>query len=495
MSESLSQRAIKNALYGFIGWFLPVFLSFLAARILVHEMGVEEYGFYSLILGLISYLFVFNIGRAVTKHVASSSPQSTRIISATFFLCCVLSVFLLSAIVLLSEKLTTDVLQVEQARRAKVISGLHIAAGSVFFLVLGQTFVAVIYGLQRFDVYSKINTLVNFLLILGNIGLAITGHGFLVLLWWNFVISFLSLCVFYLLSKRLMPEIRLTTSFGFDVVREVIRYGGAHLGYQVLANALFLFERAWIMRNFGASNLTYYVLPMMVGIQMHFFVTSFNQFAFPMASEIENDKRRLIELYTKGMRFTCLVVIFLASFFVLQREEFLGVWLGANFIEKSANVLILHVVTYSMIALVGFAWQVFDGVGMPQLTFLSYFLSFVLAIASMLHLGSYGIEGVAAGRLLGTLLLFALVLLFEKKVFNYFLAKFWLFLFARFLVLVAGLFLIHEVLEVFGFSDWLGLLSFFILASGFYAIAAFALRLITLEELNLVKRYVFRRGN
>src|SRR3954452_12319462 len=89
--KQTSKSIIRNVIYGSLTWLLPVSMSLVATPVLIRSLGNSEYGIYALILGVISYSFTFNFGRAITKFVAeykaSGDADKIRdVVSATVFL-------------------------------------------------------------------------------------------------------------------------------------------------------------------------------------------------------------------------------------------------------------------------------------------------------------------------------------------------------------------------------------------------------------------------
>ncbi len=496
---SVSKRAAKNAFYGFVGWFIPAVLSFIATRILVLELGVEDYGIYSLIQGFIAYLFVFNTARVVTKYVAASRVEEiekiNRIVSATFFVNLLLSVIICAVILATSEWLVSDILRIENQKK-QAVAGFYIMGFSVFFWMLGQPFIAVVQGVQRFDIYSRLVNFVSFVFIVGSIALVILGKGIISLLVWNLVTVFLLNFSFCFAAKKMVPEIIPMQAPDFFSLREVFRYGGFNLGYHLLANSLFFFERSWIVRHFGSEGMSYYAVPMNVAIQIHFFVTSFGQIVFPMTSEFRGDLKKVKKLYTKAVKICFLVIGFLCSFFVLQADNFLSFWINEDFSRNSRTILVVHVLTYCLIALIGIAWQMFEGLGKPHFNFFSYAVSFAFGLCLMIILSqSYGVLGVALGRFAGTFVLFMCVTYLEKKIFkDLSVAKLWFILFLKMAIIIFFLALLGEIIRILGLvNSTFGelVLSVFLFVC-VYPVLLFCLRLITQDEKDLFRNLLAR---
>jgi O-antigen/teichoic acid export membrane protein len=66
-------------------------LAFVTTPIVVRHLGAADYGIYVLVLGVISYTFAFNIGRAIIKYVAeyhatNRDDRINEVLSATLML-------------------------------------------------------------------------------------------------------------------------------------------------------------------------------------------------------------------------------------------------------------------------------------------------------------------------------------------------------------------------------------------------------------------------
>src|SRR5205807_3933829 len=126
---------------------------------------------------------------------------------------------------------------------------------TIFILMLTQIATAVLQGLHRFDVFSKVQNGSSILMMLGNLWLAYNGYGLVALLFWNLLVSILTCLFAFVFAKRLLPELSFGFGFDRDIVRMVLKYSSGVIGYQIAANAFFLFERSWIISKLGAETL------------------------------------------------------------------------------------------------------------------------------------------------------------------------------------------------------------------------------------------------
>ncbi len=167
----------RNVLYGFSTWVLPLGLSFVATPIIVKALGDEDYGIYALVLGFIAYSFNFGIGRAITKYIAEyrisgETEKIKDVISATLFINILVGILGFAIILVSAKWFVVSVFNIAEVSQAKTIYAFYAGSGIIFSSMLIQVFNAVLQGIHRFDVYSKIYNANIFALIGGNIVLA-----------------------------------------------------------------------------------------------------------------------------------------------------------------------------------------------------------------------------------------------------------------------------------------------------------------------------------
>ena len=493
-----SKSIFRNVLYNFSTWFLPLGLSFFATPIIVKALGDEDYGIYALVLGFIGYSFNFGIGRAITKYIAEyrangENEKIKQVISATFFLNVAVGLFGVLVICLSANRLVTDVFKIQPDAQEKSVYAFYLAASIIFFSTLIYVFSAVLQGIHRFDVYSKIYNFNSFALLTGNILLALYGYGLLVLLGWNLLILIVTSVIYIVCSKRLLPEFGITFDFRRETLKKVLLFSSGVMGYQILGNILLLFERGWITRKLGAESLTYYVVPMMLSLYIHSFISSLMLVIFPLASELKDDKEKLLRLYTKATKIVGLLVVFMAVTLIVQSKYFLTLWMGAEFAEKSAIILIIHTITFGLVAIQIISWQMTEGLGFPNYNFKIYIICFTLSVFLMIALtNNFGNSGIAISRMIGFAVIFFSVFYVEKWFFGKIQSRLWLKLVGVLGVSALLSALVQELLTSNLPMNW-----FFFLFSVFcggiiYCLLAWILGFITDDEKLLFKSIIRR---
>lgn len=423
----------RGVIFGFLSWLLPCALTFVTTPIVVRHLGAADYGIYVLVLGVISYTFAFNIGRAIIKYVAeyhatNRDDRINEVLSATLILNLLVGSIGAGILLLLTNDLVTAILQIEPDLQSKAVPALHLGALTLALWMIGQVFSSVLQALGRFDLFSQITFAISGLQTVGNVSLAWADYSVVVLLWWNLLTIVLSGIAFYFAARRLLPGFRLGVFPSREIFLLVVKFSSGVVAYQIIGNLLLIFERFWITRRLGTDNLTYYVVPMLLSFYIHHFVSSLTLVLFPLTSEVvaQADKTRLLTIYERTTKYICLLVGFIAVTAITASKEFLNLWLGGEFAERSTWVFIFHIFTYSVIAVGIITWQMSDGLGVPKRNvFLS--LSWILIAVPLMILlePQFGATGIAAARSISVLSIPISILLIERYAFGRTLKRFW----------------------------------------------------------------------
>ncbi len=495
-----SKSIFRNVLYGLSTWILPLVLSFVATPIILRSLGDKDYGIYALVLGFIAYSFNLNFGRAITKYVAEyrangENEKIRDIISATLLINVTVGITVILLIFATANYLVADVFQIAAEDQSKTVFALHIASLTLFFLILNQIFNSILQGIHRFDVFSKITNFNSAGIILGNIFLALNGYGLLALLGWNLLITFTS-CTFFIISaKRCLPEFGITFRFPKTTIITVLKFSAGVIGQQIISNLFILFERGWITRKLGAESLTYYVVPMMLAISIHSFISSIVIVVFPLASELKDQREKLLRLYSKATKVVCFLVVFIETSVIIHSRDFLTLWMNAEFAEKTHLVLIIHATTFSLLAIQTIAWQMTEGLGYPQFnTFTFTICTFINVILVLILTENYGNAGIAFARLAGFAVVFLSLFYIEKWFFGKIQLKFWLRLIALLGAAIALSAIFQEFVARYFSLSWS---SFFISVGGggiIYCLTLFVSGYATADEKMLV-RNLLKRGS
>ncbi len=424
----------RNSILTLFSWLIPLGLSFFATPFIVRGLGNEQYGLYGLLTGFIAYSLTFNVGRAVTKYVVQfnadgETEKTAQIISATFFTGILFATIAALILILFSEPLVTNLLQIDESSKQNVIKGFYIVAVSIWLTVIAQVFIGVVQAKHRYDIYSLITTGTNAVFILGNVYLVWKGFDFLLLMICNAAVYAVNGLIFYFYAKKLETQTKINFKFDKKMILLALKYGLSIAGYQLFGNILFIYERIIVTRMEGADKLTNFIVPMTLALYIHSFVGNLIMNLMGYASELIAKKQisELEILYRRVTKLILAMVVFFCVSMAVGSRAFFTNWMDAGFAEISHGVFILHLFTFGLLACNIVAWQLIEAHGLPFYNTLSN-LSWLLIAAPLLPFLTrhYGIDGTAAARLIGEMTIPFAIILIEKRIFGKILFDLWL---------------------------------------------------------------------
>ena len=496
--QQTSSSILRNITYGSLAWLLPLGLNLVAVPTIVASMGHAEYGVYALILGFVAYSFTFNFGRAITKYIAEyrilgETEKMNDVISASLFLCLAVGIFGAVVMCLSARWLVTQVFLIDPLLVDRSVIAMYLAAVIILLTMLSQIFYAVLQGVQRFDVYSKILTANSVALIGGNLVLAFLGYGLLALLVWNLVTLSIFCLLYGIAAKRMLPGLSLRFQIERKTLKLVISFSAGIVGYQLLANILLLFERSWITQRLGSESLTFYVVPMSLGLILHGFISSLVIVIFPLASELTHEREKLLKLYLKATKMVSVLVVFVVLSLIVQRDVFLHLWMGDDFARNSSELLVLHMICFGLMSIMTISWQMTEGLGHPRFIAASTGVcSLIGVILLTIIVDPYGNMGAAAARLIAFGLIFTTIFVIERMFFSKVQTRFWLRLTGNLgAAAIAAALAEYLVMSRTG-VEWVGLATSVLIGGLAYCCVLWLLDFISADEKLLLKQ-VFNR--
>ncbi len=427
--------ASRNAMFGLLGWLIPLGFTFALTPFIVHGLGPASYGLYVLVMGVIGYLtsLNFNVGRALTRYVSTfqaktETDQIGEVLSSTLWLYLLIGIITAGCMLLLSNWLIKKVLNIAPALQPEAKLAISWAAVVLVFTFLSQVFGAIPQALQRFDLYAVVIALSGVAILMGNAVMVWLRLSVSAMVAWVALVACLASLAFILISRRLLPGVHLTRHFRRPLLFELLRFSVAVTAYQVFGNLLVLFERGWLTRRLGAETVSYYVVPMTIATYIHSFIASITLVIFPIVSEANalGDKARLERTYTRACKYVSILVVFAVVTLVISGQRLLSEWMGANFASKTAGVLKVHANAMGLVAMGIVPWQLADGLGFPKWNaFLALFWLITAAFITVWLTPFFGILAPAWGRLVAVLSVPAYALFVEHRVFGHSLWKLW----------------------------------------------------------------------
>ncbi|NMJ43572.1 flippase [Roseomonas sp. JC162] len=370
---------------------------------LVHLLGTERWGLFTLALAMVGIFGVFDLGlgmaltRAVSERIGEGRLSDTpSLIGATIYGLLGLSAVMAAIAWTLMPMLVGRVLLVPESLQAEAISAFRVLALAAPLVVLNAALWGVLAAWQRFRVANLVNMPVSIFYALGPV--------IALLVWDSLSAAILSLVLVRLasglayaaLAWKDVPGLGLNRP-GFGLLRPLLRQGGWMSLSGALTQVLLYADRFLIGSLIGLTAVAFYATPLDLVMRMWILPVAVAQTLLPaIASAYRTAPERTALLLRRGALMVAGLALPACLGIVALAWTLLWLWLGTTFADGSGMVLrILGAgIFFSCVAFV--PGTLLEAIGRPNVT-----ATFSLAQAAVfLPLGAgllllIGIEGAA----------------------------------------------------------------------------------------------------
>lgn len=366
----------RNTTYNAVSSLAALVVGFVLAPLLLRHLGVDRFGFWSLIWAITGSLALadLRIASALTRFAADAwargdAERLSRLASAglAFYLALgLLEVAGALALLILPARAPFEFPAAVAAEGSLVLA----LAVAVFALnSAGSVFVGVLQGLQRFDLTSLVAAAGACLRAAGVLAVLGLGGGLRELVLVEGAIALLQGLASYFQARRVLPGLRLVPSrIAGPVFKELGAFGlklqVAHLAF--LAN--FHGDKLLLSFFLGLPAVAFYDLGSKVAYLMRGFPLLLVSAVGPAASALDaaGNRAGLWALYLRGTAYLVAAGTPLLVFTVVGAGPILRVWLGTELPEARQAIQILAVGYYANLVS-GMAYTVAVGIGKPEL--------------------------------------------------------------------------------------------------------------------------------
>jgi len=371
-----SRRLVKNTGLNLLGLIVPALIGLVTVPVVIHWLGTDRFGLFSIILAVFGYfaLFDLGLGKASIKFAAEAlgrgeAADLPRIIWTTVGMQTVFGLLGMGLMIALTPFLAEHVLKISEANLAEAKTSLVMMAFSLPFAIITPSIRGVLEAGQRFDLVNAVKIPTNAVIyILPLIGapLGMGLRGIVLLLTISrvatmFVWIGLAVRVYPVLRKRdFLPRARLRTLFSFG-------------GWNALSSFVWFIlvsaDRFVLGALRGMTAVGYYAAPAEAMGRMNMLPGSLALTLFPAFSALEGggDAERSKRLYSRSLKFTLIFLGPLTAGIIALAGFILRVWLGPVFAVESRFVLQILALAFLLSALAYVPYSYLQGLGRADL--------------------------------------------------------------------------------------------------------------------------------
>jgi O-antigen/teichoic acid export membrane protein len=404
-------RVLRSTASNFIGKLITLGAGFLLTPVILHQLGAIHYGLWALVGSVVAYgsLLDLGIAGAVIKYVAAyratgENEQAHSLVATALRLYSLLGLVAVAFSAVLAP-IFPHLFNVLPHERALATALVLLSGISVGISIPCTLSIAVLRGLQRFDLVNLIGSIGTLLSLTAIVAVLRLGGGILGMVAVNIPVMLAMQVVSIWFINRAAPELR----FGWrgakrSWVRTILSFSSSLFVIDLATRLQTKTDEIVIGAFLPISSITPYSLARRLSEIAQILANQFMKVLLPLASELhaEDDRSRLRSLYTASTRLTLAIFLPIGCVLVILARAFLGVWVGAAYADYAHLVAILTLASL----IVTSQWPagaILQGMARHRLLAVTSTCTALANLAlSIALLHPFGLTGVALGTLIPT---------------------------------------------------------------------------------------------
>jgi O-antigen/teichoic acid export membrane protein len=419
-------KIVKNLFSNWSGLLISIVVSFFLAPFVVHSLGNELYGVWTIVNQFTGYMYLLDFGvresviRYTSHSIAKKDPKILEeVLSVSFIIYFFISIGTILVSIILALFFTSIFGVDESIADAASITVLLVGVTIAQFFMF-NIFAGVLMGLQRYDIFNVVNILTTLLKAAAFVILLKLGFTIVAMAASQMILGLLG--GLYLMHSAKVAShkhgVDFKIRFKLDtelrkVARKVVNYSAFVLINNLGQKIVFMTDAIVIGIFMPVSSVTFYAIAGTLVEYLRKLVVVTAQVLMPMVAHYSalDDQERIKKTVVDGSKLTLFISFPVALVFIVLGGEFIALWMGEEFRELSGQVLLILAVAQIFSA----PHQTLSSVlyGMDRHKMLAFFrigeaiCNLILSIV-LLHL--YGITGVALGTAIPHIILTAVIL-------------------------------------------------------------------------------------
>jgi len=417
---------LGNTASNYVGKFIALGTSFLLTPYILHQLGETTFGLWALVGSVIAYGSLLDLGimGAVIKYIAEyhAKGEIAQVRSLVATALCLYSVLGLTVIVLSAAiaPALPSLFNLPAEQRATATWLVLLMGMGVGVSIPCATPLAVLKGLQRFDLANIISVIGTLISAAGIVAILLLGGGVLGIAAVGIVVTLLMQVPGIWLIKRTAPELRLGWSGASrPLIRSVFSFGSTLFVMNMAGHLQTKTGEIVIAAFLPLSAVTPYAIARRLSEIIQIQTDQFMKVILPLASELHatDDQGRIRSVYITSTRLTLAMLLPVACILIVLAPSILTVWVGATYGSYGHLVMILTLAA-CIDAIQWPASAVLQGMARHGPLAIMWVGTALATLAlSIVFVQNFGLTGVALAMLLPTVVVcFGFVLPYAMRV-------------------------------------------------------------------------------
>lgn len=398
----------RNAFWSILSNTINILLLFILTPIITNGLGDTGYGIYVILATIGGALSIMNLGlgEATLRYVAFYHARADKVgVNRTFNSTLWLYTLLGGIISLLLSLFPNIIIAVLNLESLGNEGPLLIRLTLLLFFInfIAGCFGSVPQALQRYDIYSFLQTGQNLIRFASNILVILLGYGLKELITVNLYIGILTLLAYIIVSKKLLPYLQLYSRPSISDYREIFSYGLFAFIGQLVGLIWQYCDNILLSIFIGPKSVGYFSIPMQLIGKVNSLATSGFGVLFPKFAS-EKNRAETKALYIKSTQLSLYFSIIVFVPMALMIKDFLSLWISPAFAGQSGFIATLLTFSY----IIRGAFLPYDsllkGLGLPKyIMYITIASSLIILTTDLILIPKLGINGVGFAYILSSI--------------------------------------------------------------------------------------------
>lgn len=421
---------IKNIVSNWLNILVSIIAVFILYPFFVKTLGTDQYGAWLLISSITGYVALLYLGtplanvRFITEYntkkdyknlnkVVNTSLTLYIIMGLTVFVAGVLFSFIVDKLFLIPPEF------IRLTRIALIIAFFTSAMQFPFEILEG-----LINSFQKFVFFNSVKIVSTLLKIFLVFSLLNYNKGLVVIALILFIQTIFEAFLLYIYIKNKYNFVKFNLNlFDRKILKQIFGYSVYVLLLQLASRLAYQSDPIVIGAFLSASAIVYFSVANNFVLYLGQIIGSISKVLMPNMTEnfFKNGMKSVTDKYVNYSQLVFVFTLLFGLVFVLLGHEFIGIWMGDEFMEKSGTILNILILSYVF-------FLVQRGVAHPILMAISKLkiISFAMLISSLLNvllsivlLRYYHLYGVAWGTTISNLFYTTFTIYYMKKILDF----------------------------------------------------------------------------
>ncbi len=401
-------KLLANTGWNVGGQVVPMLIGLALLPLLIRTLGLERYGFLTLVWVLVGYASVFDLGisrvliRVVALRLSNGGAEGANHIARVgVTLLCFFGVVVGATFAACSGWLVTHVVHLPTELHVEALRAMWLVSASIPFVMLTAGYSAVISAHQQFRGQN---------IVRAALGVASMGGPLLVALWFNRLDY---LVAFVLLTRAIAAALNAwlaASNCGFTFrpvipdrasTRELLSLGGWVSVSNLVGPLLTYLDRLLLGALVPMRMVAFYATPFDLVSRVTLFPYAMMSAVFPTAAAVLPGSAQAAELLLKSLRMLYVLVLPMVFCLLALAHPGLRWWLGDEFAQQGAAVMQLLALGLFTNTLAQAPATLIQAAGQPRTMALLHLVELPAFLALLYALTvRWGIVGTAAAALI-----------------------------------------------------------------------------------------------